>query len=324
MKVLYPVSEELWQEFLSGCEYATFFHSPHWAKLICATIPGTRDETRIFELKNGTRILLPLIVSERLSGLMLHAESMPFGTYGGPIGPRVTASPEEFSNMLDILKDSFPRLYSISITPNPLAPRTVPSTMCTGERFVQVVRFNNGGPPWKQSINSKTRYHISKAEKRGVSIQIADDVESFLELGRLYQDVAQHWKTKNFFTENFFRALADVSREHVQLWTATREGRLVAGLVVFVYGKSVTPYLSMFDRRERQHAANNLLYYEMLSWAEDAGYSAINLLSSGGQRGVEKFKASLGAQKLSFGYYLQEKPQLRAVRGMKRFLSRLT
>jgi len=322
LKVLHPVSEELWQDILSECGYATFFHTPIWANLICETVPGTRNETRVFELGDATRILFPLIVSERFSGLVLHAESMPFGTYGGPVGPKVTVGPEEFRDIVGILKSSIPRLFSLSVTPNPLASRTLPPEVCTGEGFVQVIRFNNGGPPWRQSIKSKTRYHINKAGKRGVVIQRREDADAFLEFGKHYQDVARSWKRKNFFTMDFFRALPRVAGEHVQLWVATREDKFVAGLIVFVYGNSVTPYLSVFERSERQHAANNLLYYEMLSWAEGSGYGYINLLSSGGQKGVERFKASMGAQKLSFGYYLEERAGLRAARGIKRFISR--
>jgi lipid II:glycine glycyltransferase (peptidoglycan interpeptide bridge formation enzyme) len=88
---------------------------------------------------------------------------------------------------------------------------------------------------------------------------------------------------------------------------------LVAGVLVLRLGSHVTPYLSAVHVDARALAPTNLLYARLLRHACDAGWTQVSFLGTGGRKGVERFKMSMGGERREFHYLNAAGPLYRIV-----------
>lgn len=314
MKVICDVSESEWWTWIEKAGDATFFQTPLWAKLLLEGFRDFRVDTRLIELADGGRVLIPLMRRHRLRGTLATLESMPFGTYGGFIGERALSRTEALGILAE-LRHSRPPVARLMITPQPLGRFPIPEDAFHCQNFVHFIRLDEGYDRiWKTRFSRGLRYSVRKSLRRGVRVGLEHGEQTYLDFCRLYHSTAQRWERKPPFGEPFFAALSRLGERHTQLWVARLEERLIAGCVIFTYGEHQTPYVGGFDREFRGYDPNNLMYAEAMKWGARQGYRYFNFLSSAGIKGVEHFKSSFGTQRLFFNYYLYENPLLRLLK----------
>ena len=85
MKVIEAPSLEMWEEVASQCEWATFYHSPLWSKVLTETYSHYLISAKGFLFDDGSKALLPLIGYKRGSFLKkrVRLKSIGKGSYGG-------------------------------------------------------------------------------------------------------------------------------------------------------------------------------------------------------------------------------------------------
>ncbi len=312
MQATHDLSEAEWWEFVRAlpAHEVSIFQTPIWAGLMTEAFADARAGASLFRLADGARVLWPWVRRRRL-GLWDSVESMPFGTYGGFVCEREPARAELWA-LLAAVKRQARGAWRLLVTPNPLGRWPVPHDVFPQQNSVHFLNLAEGYDRiWKSRFSRGLRYSVRKALRRGVVAERATSAADFRQFARLYAQTAERWDKRPPFDERFFEGLAGLDGERVQLWVARVEGEMASGVVMFVYGEHLTPYVGGFDRRFTGYDPNNLMYAEAMKWAAREGLGTFNFLSSAGVRGVEHFKSSFGTERVYFNYYVDSHPLLR-------------
>jgi lipid II:glycine glycyltransferase (peptidoglycan interpeptide bridge formation enzyme) len=131
-------------------------------------------------------------------------------------------------------------------------------------------------------FHKKWRYNIRLAERRGVTVREAtrEDLPSFYEL-------LTHTAERDGFRirgRDYYELIFDllVRDDLARLFVAEREGKMIAGVLVFVMGTEAVYVYGGSDADEFKHMPNHLLHWEIMRWARERGCTAYDF------RGVSK------------------------------------
>jgi hypothetical protein len=204
---------------------------------------------------------------------------MPFGTYGGFVGglpPEADAQRQ----VLDHLRADGWGRFQTTVFPNPLGT-PIESALAEGRDHVYAPDLSDGWYGFLNRLDSRTRYHIRKSERRGVVVRQDDHRELFDEFVRLYMQSSRTWDPLLGLGPRFFRSL---------------------GVLVFRFGRHVTPFLSAIRPDARNLAPTNLIYANLIRTCCENGWTRMSFLGSGRKRSVERFKRSMGGVRRDFSY----------------------
>ncbi len=294
------VDVRAWWAACEGDPAATFFGTPDWCQILVEAFPAFRPQPHLFTFGDGRRVVVPAIEVKRALGRLSALHSMPFGTYGGPIG-LPSEDPAEVSAILEhVHVGGWPR-FQTTMFPNPLGPDRL-GQVSNGEDFVYAPDLTGGFEAWWQGLAPRTRYHVRKAETRGIVVESVMDAEDFEAFYRLYRASSRAWSSAPHYGRHFFRAVWNANSPRIQLWTARLGPRVVAGVLVFRFGRHVTPFLSAVAPDARVLAPTNLIYTRLIADAAATRGRQISFLGSGGRPGVERFKRSMGGVRHDFRF----------------------
>lgn len=255
----------------------------------------------LFSFGSGMRCVLPAIEVQRALGRLTALHSMPFGTYGGVIGGVFLDATDQESLLSHTGLGAWSR-FQTTIVPNPVAPQTLPLRLTNASGLVHAPDVREGYDAWWQSLDGRTRYHVRKAERRGVTVRAGLSAADYETFERIHTAASSTWYPPPHFGRGFFRALWRYRSERVELWSAWLDDRMIAGVLVLRFGGQVTPFLSAVDPSHRTIAPTNLIYARLLATCCAKGHTSVNFLGSGGKPGVERFKASMGGVATRFDY----------------------
>ena len=128
-------------------------------------------------------------------------------------------------------------------------------------------------------IDKKARWGVNKAKKEGLQVIEAGSLGEVEEFYKIYKETCHRGNITPIpleFMKDFFSKL----KEYNFLFLVKYKGEYIAGSWVKIYGKnfsipkqeynaSLTEYLNM--------QPNNLLYWHMIEWAKNKGYSYLDL-----------------------------------------------
>lgn len=155
---------------------------------------------------------------------------------------------------------------------------------------------------WLKRMKQKARYNLRLAQRSGVSIRLAEDHE----LPSLYHLYAQTAARDHFIIREEAYYLG-VWRRFIQAGMAEAliaevEGQLVAGVMLFHFGKRAWYLYGMSSPLHREKMPNNLLQWEAMRLARSKGCEVYDLWGapdvfdeSDSMFGVFRFKDGLGA-----------------------------
>ena len=114
----------------------------------------------------------------------------------------------------------------------------------------------------KASFKPKTRYNLNLAERKGVRVTGSKDVATFARLA------AQTAKRQGIDLPDaaYYRAALDLfaPRDQVRLYLAQHEGDVLAGIMVFRFGKTATYLFGASTERKRELMPNYLLHWQAI------------------------------------------------------------
>jgi peptidoglycan pentaglycine glycine transferase (the first glycine) len=152
-------------------------------------------------------------------------------------------------------------------------------------------------------MKQKTRYNVRLAARRGVTVRegTTADLKAFYEL---YAETAQRdgflIRTPEYYQDAWGDFLED-GLAHLLL--AEAEGDVLAGLILFIYGPAAWYMYGASSSRHRQYMPNNLLQWEAMRRAKEAGCTLYDLWGAPNRLdesdpmwGVVRFKLGLGGQ----------------------------
>jgi lipid II:glycine glycyltransferase (peptidoglycan interpeptide bridge formation enzyme) len=119
-------------------------------------------------------------------------------------------------------------------------------------------------------FHHKTRYNIRLAERKGVTVKLGDrkDLSQF-------HKVMQETGVRDEFvirSLEYFEKMYDcLAPEHLRLYLAYHEDKLIAGTIAILYGDKVWYLYGASSNEYRNVMPNYLLQWEMIKWAVENG-----------------------------------------------------
>ncbi|MDP8243623.1 MAG: GNAT family N-acetyltransferase [Candidatus Hinthialibacter antarcticus] len=302
-----------WQSVLKAKSCYSYFQTPHWSKILSASLPESTMQPAWFTFSDGVEAVLPLFSSRKRFGFH-KLESLPWGVYGDLLSASPITHDHREAAAKKLLSFRAP-IFECRFNPLDVgvsgALRTHPTdndatfdvTKYTKQTTHILAVPDNVDALWSK-FQSRNRSTIRRAREEGVTVRAGSDESAVRALQRLYQ-VAQneYWSGVETVPTQFFDALVHHPDERVQVWLAEYNGEVIAADLV-LYGKQEAQYFVGASNRE--HSKLNAPRALMASILEDAcerKISHFNFGGSAGQSGVGQFKGLFGAEEKDYFCY---------------------
>jgi len=272
---------------------ATFYHTHAWMSSLAEAYPRLRPRCLVAEDGASATAFLPYFVARR--GPFQSLWSLPFGTYGGPVGEDgaarelLAAYRRELTRrqVLEVGWVDFHRAFDDD------------GEVETG--LTHVVDISAGfDAVWRDRFDKPRRRRARRAEEAGVVVRRAqgeDDVARFFDV---YRARIAGWESRSGHPEALFRGLVARGGNRVRLYLAEHEGEVVGGHVNFYYQDDVTAWYGMASRRGDEVNAGTMLYATAMREACEAGFRSYNLGASLGKASLVDYKRSLGGEERAY------------------------
>jgi CelD/BcsL family acetyltransferase involved in cellulose biosynthesis len=280
-----------WETWWAESPGREVFAHPAWARLNAA---GGRPLAAIWDGEGG-RVLYPFVLYETASERATDVRT-PYG-YGGPVfwgadraaaarafWPRFDAWAAEAGVVAEVVRFS---LFDEDLLAYPGARE---------ERLRNAVRRLDLEPEelW-MDVAHKVRKNVKKAGRAGVQVgydPAGADLDEFL---RVYAATMTRRKARPDyrFPRAYFERLLEELPGSVAFFHARHGGRLVATELVLISERNVYSFLGGTDESAYELRPNDLLKWEIVLWAREAGKERY-VLGGGSERddGVFRYKLS--------------------------------
>lgn len=299
IRKVYSVYDDDWLGICKDCHYATFFHTPLWAKAFEKWSSGKiKANAVMIEFYDGKKVLLPL--SEKTVGPIKIGISMPVTTYGGWIS-RDKLHTEHAQSLLRYLRKKYKDLLFVENPYDPLLSNVIIHKAI--DYSTSTVDLRGGLDKVVEQSKYYHRKNIKTAEKAGVTVQSTEDFSKWQEYYEAYEESIHRWKKKEIFSGvsydfSLFQILYQLDPNCRKLWVAVLNGKIISGILCFYWNKHAVAWHGAGLSEYFNYRPNNLLYQTAMQHACNAGYFWFDCNPSGGLEGVSSFKQGLGAIRL--------------------------
>jgi FemAB-related protein (PEP-CTERM system-associated) len=295
VRELQPADFSRWDEFVTACPEATFFHRAGW-KTVIERAFGHR--TMFLYAEAGGRIEGVLPLAEVKSVLFGHAlVSLPFCVYGG-----IAAASARARNLLGEAAVSQAEAWR----GGHLEYRSLTPHNPDWEHSDLYVTFRKPiDPDVERNLNQiprKQRAMVRKGIKAGLKSEIDEGVERFF---AAYSHSVHRLGTP-VLPKRYFRTLAEVFGADCDILTVTQGQDLIASVMSFYFRDEVLPYYGGGTDKAREVAGNDFMYWELMRRACERGLRVFDYGRSKRGTGSFDFKKNWGfePQPLHYEYRL--------------------
>ena len=321
--VVSPVPRDVWREVHAADPDAVVTQSPEWADALATR--GYADASRLYELADGRRLVLPL-AARRRAGVTVSEESWPYGWgYGGAVveGGDLTAADarvvlDDLRRRPAVLRAAVPMPLRGEVWDEAAGPDVarVPYTS-------QVVDLDGGWDHlWEKSFKRQARNSVRKAERFELDVRREEGTTAAGPDGRglavfreLYAQSVDRWAAQRGQPLALARRLAarrdrpgQVSAaaaalgERCVVWSVLRDGVPVASNIVLAHGDHAIGWMCAMDTTgiARETLATYLLHSLAIRDACEHGVRWFHMGESDAGSGPEHFKRYFGAVPVSY------------------------
>ena len=319
-----PAPRDEWQTLMKQDPEALPYQSPEWFD--CILENGNYDDaSRLYELENGRKLLMPLVRRKGVSSLVGFEASPPSG-WG--MGGLIAATPVQPSDVQLVMTDLSKRSNTIStsIRPNPRAGQVWEEGRLAGvtavPRLAHVIDLEGGfDHVWMNRIKRKTRNLIRKAAKNPQLVIECDTTGKFIPifyelLVRSIDRWAEQQNEPRFLAQirgkmrdplSKFELIAKNLGEMCRVYVAFLEGEPVASSITLQAGNVNDSRGAMDKELVGNTGANYLLQKTAIEEACNAGCRYYHLGESGENPKLALFKTRFGAEPFSYCEYKIER-----------------
>jgi FemAB-related protein (PEP-CTERM system-associated) len=288
-------SHARWDDFVSHCPQATFFHRAGW-KTVIETAFGHPTWFMYAESDGQIRAILPLAhIHSRWFGNTLC--SLPFCVYGG-----IASLDLEAAKVLDEAAQALAKRLGVDhLEYRHLdashADWLTQSLYVTFRKPLHAVVEQN-----MLEIPRKQRAMVRKGIAGGLYSAIDDDTVRFF---AAYADSVHRLGTP-VFSRRYFQLLQQVFGADCELMTVCHGNDAISSVLIFYFRDEVLPYYGGGGERARALAANDFMYWEVMRRACEKGCTLFDFGRSKLGTGSFDFKKNWGftPQPLHYEYQL--------------------
>lgn len=274
---------------------ATFYHTGAWLLSLADAYPRLALRCLVAEENGAPTAYLPYFVARRGPARALW--SLPFGTYGGPVGTAdaavLRALLEEFCaqarrrTVLEVGWVDFDNAFD-----------DMGGEVETDE--THLVDISQGlDVVWRsQSRHRRKRRNadLRRAKEEGVEVRRAsgeEDIERFFALCRRRLEGRG---AATVYPQQLFASLVERGGQRVRIHLAWRNDEVLGGFLIFYYKDTAIAWHGMTSLEGSAIQAGKLVLAACLVEAAEEGYRTFNLGASLGKASLIWFKESLGGE----------------------------
>ena len=304
-----PVPRDVWQAVLSSDPGATALQTPAYFEAVLSATGG-RDESRLYSLTDGRRLVLPLVRQRSLPGVRLNA-AFP-GGYGH--GGMLATGGLRASDVRIVVQDLRGQALSTRIdganhTAVQWSAGRMPGVVEVPRR-VEVLDLAAGFDKLRQSQFSRDiRYNLRKAERAGVEVELDTTGRLVPVFHQIYRAWVDRWAPRSGLPPMLarrlalrqeplhkFETVAAVLGRDCRVLVAWHRGHAVAAAISLVHGQHAIGWRSYSIKELAAPVAANIL--TQVTCVADACLSGCRYFDLGQSRGVatlQQYKNSFGA-----------------------------
>lgn len=312
-----PATAGEWDSAWESCRWATYFQSRGWAETWSRYEPRLVPSPHLVEFSDGLTAVVSLMQRRHRTGLDALATYLwsPATTYGGWLCTQPLCN-EHVALLVETVlarfsplrwrinafdpkaKDSFLAHARGRVTFRPSLGRRL--RVDIEQDYTRALDLSHDFDDIFRRWTKGHRSAVGKAQREGVTIRCSENLEEWKEYFGIYERALARWgeDATSVYHWELFELLFE-QREHVKLWVADYDDRIVAGALLLYGPKHVSYWHGASLREYSRVRAVNLLMYEGIRDAVDRGLRWYDFNPSGGHEGVEAFKKSFAASKFS-------------------------
>jgi len=294
-KALYNVEEvknedhNLWDAYVEQHSKGTLYHKMAWASLIKRTLS---QKPRYFIARNAAGDVVGVLPLVNLKSIVFgnFLVSMPYFNYGG-----VLADNAEVSTALINAATRLADALNVSHVQFRCSEENMPSEFHLSTHKVNMILdLPESQEALGKSIGSKRRSQIKRPIREGVSHKIGGKEL----LDDFYEVFCQNMRDLGtpVYSRALFADILNTFEAHARICVVYWEGKPVStGFLMHYKDKLEIPWASTL-RYANRISVNMYLYWQILSYAIEAGFKQFDFGRSSIDAGTYKFKKQWGAQ----------------------------
>lgn len=305
-RFLQKSEESKWDKFVMSHPLGTLHQSTAWAHFQ-AQIPS-RGEYFILVIENENKII---------GGSLIIRHKMPLGYswFYFSRGPLLDYESPDLNAQIQLLTSEITKIAkqekAIFLRIDPPLPANFPLTLKNFHSIPYGFYPTNtlildlalsDGELLKQ-MKPKGRYNIRLAEKKGVTIKISDDIDSFYKI--LKETTSRdgfHPHDKSFY-EKMLASLPNIAK----LYTAEYESKIIAANIITFFRDTATYYYGASSNEYRNLMAPYILQWRAVTDAKAQGFKYYDFLGIAPENaknhpwaGVTDFKKKFGGHEIAY------------------------
>jgi hypothetical protein len=306
---------EEWGDASARCGYATYFHTPGWARIMCAyAAPRLTPDARLVRFSDGAAAVVPLCRLTR-GGIFTEHISTPGGNFGGWVSGDALEKEH-----VELLVGHLSNLGNVFWRENPYAPHLAGTAM-PGARddFTQAIDLREGFDAVYRKWSRGHVNAVNKARRLGVTVRRGQGIDDWRRHYECYRGLRRRWlRPRTDFSWKLFDVLRAAESDNVVLWCAEQDGMLLSSAVCFYWNHHAVAWHGAAAADKFTVRSNHYMYHEIIRHAAEAGFHWFDMNPSAGNPGVADFKAHLGAEKLTSRIVIKRTGILRLLLAVRR------
>jgi GNAT acetyltransferase-like protein len=331
-----PAAAGAWEEIVASAPRALPSQAPAWLRSVC-TVDGYDDATRLYEMGDGRRLVLPLVRRSRFGRLGSTLVSLPTGW--GPAGLLSDSGVVTPADVQMIFADLANRAMRVTVRPDPAAAAIwdegVPAGVLRQPLTSHSLSLDGGFDEVWRRFRSDTRTRVRRAQRTGVTVECDDTGKLVPIFQELYAKSVDRWarqegqplalarfRARRREPASKLRTVAAELGSRCRIYAAFLDGRAVAAIVV-LYGTRTAAYWrgAMDEELAGKSYANYLLHSTAIEDAAAAGCTVYNMGDSAPGSPLALFKSRFGAVEQSYASYRIERFAVTSVTNRMRRLA---
>ena len=288
--------EKRWDEYVRQHASSTFYHQIGWKRAVERSY-GHKPHYLLAEDRTGIVGILPLfLVKDLLSRKSLI--SLPFAPYGGICSTNPDAPQQLLSAAQRLMRDLGARCLEMRC----FAASSSTASLPANHRYVAAVYKTPGGPEeaWRQ-MNKNRRKKVRKAQNNGLTAETCESDQAIEDFYGLYVRTMHDLGTPAH-SASFFRHVVNEFPNSTRMVLVRHKGRPIAATLLLLrdrilvcgWGASLKEYLWC--------EPNDLLYWEVIRYGCQQGFTEIDYGRSLAGSGNATFKREWGATENCLDY----------------------